>query len=652
MSAIRRESALVLPRINLVFEMTSCFDVRPCYWAALLAFSWFAFGSCGEKTTGSSMPDAYKQSGTFIQSLPYYHPDSCVLLIRQHVPPKWQGAAYENLFLDGPEDSSLELGFQHLDAYEKNFPADTAREFALLWRGRLYIHLGRLDSAQACLQASYESSMRHRRYLRAGDAQEGLASVYYKQGNTAQAIRSFLAVYDAVKNLDTSQVMRKHNAMGNIASAYSQSDDQREALVWVQRSLPLVADEHAPNLRVLKVDSYKQLAVIYERLNLPDSAILMAKAALELQEKYQTINDRSALLKILGDSYLAKGACQTALQYMLEGIRLRRADRPTYRLLEIGSIADAYRCLGRLDSAEMLYKRLLQSPNPTTLSHAYASLSDVYARQGQYKAAYDAMQNSLKIRQKLFDDKQIQAMAVAKSELQLERAQHQLAQSEQQHQNERLQKLVVALALSLALAIALALFFRQRRRRRLLEQQNQLLAQEKKLLDQEKQLAEARALLHKQELEHSQATLKNTQDELNTTTRLLALKTQLIEELELRLTMGTDHSANDESAPPGSAENRELPRMKILNEKDWARFRERFEEQLPGFFGHLKAQYPTMSTAEIRLFMLMKLNFDTFEISEALGISKESVWRSRHRLSKKLGLTETGNLDGFVQAFE
>ena len=598
------------------------------------------------------MPDAYKQSGAFIQSLPYYNPDSCVLLIRQNVPPKWQGAAYENMFLDGPEDSPLELGFQHLDAYEKNFPADTAREFALLWRGRLYKHLGRLDSAQTCLEASYESSIRHGRYIRAGDAQEGLAGIYYQQGNTAQAIRSFLAVYDAVKNLDTSQVMRKHNAMGNVASAYSQSDDQREALAWLQRSLPLVADERTPNLRVLKVDNYKQLAVIYERLNLPDSAILMARAALELQEKYQTINDRPALLTILGDAYLAKGVCQTALQYMLEGIRSRRADRPNYRLLEEGSIADAYRCLGRLDSAEILYKRLLQSPYPTTLSHAYANLSDIYARQGQYKAAYDAIQSSLKIRQKMFDDKQIQAMAVAKSELQLEQTQHQLAQSKQQHQNERLQKLVVALTLSFALGIALSLFFRQRSRHRLLEQEHLLLEQERKLLGQEKELAETRALLHEQELKRTQVTLQDTQNELaNTTAQLLALKTQLIEELQLRFTISMDHSANDESAPPGSAENHELPRMKILTEKDWARFRERFEEQLPGFFGHLKTQYPTMSTAETRLFMLMKLNFDNLEISEALGISKESVWRSRHRLSKKLGLTETGDLDGFVQGF-
>jgi tetratricopeptide (TPR) repeat protein len=617
-------------------------------WAALFLFLLCAFCSC-QSNVDEPMPDAYKQSGAFIKSLPYYNPDSCVLLIRRDVPPRWQGTAYENLFLDGPEESPIQLGFKHLDYYEKNFPADTAREFALLWRGRLHTHLRQFDSAQTCLQASYESCIRHKRYLRAGDAQDALASIYYKQGNTAQAIRAFLAMYDAVKNLDTTQIERKITAIGNITAAYSQSDDQQEALSWAKRRIPLTADETKPEMRANKVNTYKQLAVIYERLNLPDSAILMAQKALEIQEKYKTINDRQALLRILGTAYLAKGACSTALQYIQQGANTKLRDNPTQYWIYIGALADAYRCLGRLDSAELLYKVQIQSPNQIGQSHAFAKLSDIYAGKGQYKAAYEAMQSSLKIRQKLFDDKQIQAMATAKSELKLEQTQHQLAQSEQQQQNERLQKLVVALMLSLALGAALALFFRQRNRRRILEQENQLLEQDKKLLAQEKELSQTRALLSEQALQASLVTLKSTQDELDTTVRLLALKNQLIEELELRFTQ--EHLAPDEEMPPGAAENNKLEHIKILNEKDWIRFREWFEQYIPGLYQHLKDRSPSLTSAEIRLFMLIKLNFDTLEVSEALGISKESVWRSRHRLSQKLGLEETKDLDGFVVGF-
>jgi DNA-binding CsgD family transcriptional regulator len=233
--------------------------------------------------------------------------------------------------------------------------------------------------------------------------------------------------------------------------------------------------------------------------------------------------------------------------------------------------------------------------------------------------------------------------------LKLEQTQHQLAQSEQQHQNERLQKFVVVLLLSFALAIAMALFFRQRNRRRILERENLLLEQDKKLLAQEKELAQARALLSEKAFQQSQVVLKTTQDELDTTAQLLALKNQLIEELELRFTQ--EHFAPDEEMTPGAAENIKLVHIKILNEKDWILFRERFEQHIPGLYQHLKDRYPSLTPAEIRLFMLIKLNFDTLEVSEALGISKESVWRSRHRLSQKLGLTETKDLDGFVVGY-
>jgi len=118
---------------------------------------------------------------------------------------------------------------------------------------------------------------------------------------------------------------------------------------------------------------------------------------------------------------------------------------------------------------------------------------------------------------------------------------------------------------------------------------------------------------------------------------LLAFKNQLIEELELRLT--------------GLTAGSELRRMKILTESDWIRFRARFDAQMPGFLHKLMIRFPSLTAAEIRLFLLLKLNFDTLEISEALGISKESVWRSRNRLRKKLAIPDLEDLSAFVRTF-
>ncbi len=597
---------------------------------ALLLF----FTACRNEKLAEPPPDIYKMGGTFIKSLPYFNPDSCVLLVRRDVPPRWQGMAYENLFLDGPEDSPLELGFKHLDFYEKNFPADTARAFAQLWRGRLYTHLGKHDSARACLQASYDISIRLKNYPRAGDAQEALANIYFQEGNTAEALRSFLAVYEAVKNLDSSQYLRKTAAMANLASAYNQSGNPREALAWAQRYLPLVENEDIEKYRSRKVVGYEQCGVIYLGLNLPDSAILMDQKALDLQEKYQTINNRPSLLANLGSAYLKKGDCPAALRYLLEAERTQRGNNPSQQFSLELDLAQAYFCLGRLDSAEMFNKRCLRSPNTLYVSSANTNLSEIYARQGKYKAAYDAMQASLELRQKFFNVEKVQEMGAAKAELELERTQHRAAEQEQSQKIARQRLWIGLLLLSLGLAFALSLFVRQRNHRRFLEQKNQL--------------AEAREVVHLQELEYTRTHLQTTHQALEQTAALLALKNELVEQLEIKM---TKNRRSDEAEVPGEADVSNLRQLKILTDEDWRKFQERFEQTFPGMLGRLKSKFPSMTDAEKRFFLLQKIGLFNREIAGALGISIESVWKSRQRLKKKLGLTEERSFDEFVQNF-
>lgn len=592
---------------------------------------WLGSSACTQKKA-APMPDDYRLSGAYIKRLPYFNPDSCVLLIRKEVPPQWQGAAYENLFLDGPEDSPLELGLKHLDYYEKNFPADTAREFAQLWRGRLLTNLGKLDSARNCLEESYKSSFQHGRYLRAGDAQEAMGHIYKSQGKSAEAIRAYLSVYEAIKNLDTTQNRRKTYAIFAIAAAFSQGGNHREALVWMQRARALTVYDQTPPGIEDQVTVEHGLSVIYKNLKMPDSALLKAKVALELHEKHHTIKDKSKYLHALGAAYLLKGECLRALRLMQEAQQSKRAKTNlNIPLVILSEMADAYRCLGQLDSAELLYKLALQSPAPTTRAAVQTKLSELYASRGQYQPAYDALQASREIRQKLFDDEKIQEMGAIKAEHELERSKFQLLELEQQRKVARLQNLLLALSLLLVLGAALSLLVRHRNHRRILEQ--------------EKQLAEAHALLQQQALERSEANLVATKLELDETAQLLKFKEQLVADLEMQLS----EQVTAPLQPPGEAAH--FPRMKILTHDDWLRFQDIFEQRFPGFGQRLKGRFSDLTNAETRLFLLLKLGFDSREMADMQGISIESIWRNRNRLRKKLGLAEAEDFDGFIRQF-
>lgn len=579
------------------------------------------------------LPAQYREAGAFVKSLPYYNPDSCVLLIRRDVPPEWQGATYENLFLGGPEDSPLELGFKHLDLYEKNFPADSAHAFTQLWRGRLYIHLNKLDSAEICLTESSKISQQHKWPLRTSNAEEGLAALYYTKGKTAEALRAHLNVYEALQHLDSSYDDRKLVALANITADYSQSNNNQEALKWLQMSVPYFQNEHRTELRGSKINHLENASAIYRRLNMLDSAILFAQQAIQLCEQYQTNNDKSELLMSLGLAYYSKGDCGHARSNYQRALQSKKSSNPKTLARFMTNMADAYMCLGQLDSAQLLYETALPKSVGASAAHIYGNLSTIYAQKGYFQRAYDAQKQGQDLQKKMYNIEKVQEIGAIKSELELERTQNQVNILQQQTKINQQQLLILALLLAAAIGFALSYYFRQRGTRQLMEK--------------ERQAYEYRELLQQQSLQQAQNLLEQTKEELEHAHKMLLLKNKLFNELDIRL--------NTENNDASTAEVPEKPDMmegvRILNTLDWDVFRERCETLFPGIISKLKEPPFSLSTAETRLFLLMKLKFNSAEISEVLGISRESVWRSRHRLAKKVGLSDTMDLDGFVDNF-
>jgi DNA-binding CsgD family transcriptional regulator len=190
----------------------------------------------------------------------------------------------------------------------------------------------------------------------------------------------------------------------------------------------------------------------------------------------------------------------------------------------------------------------------------------------------------------------------------------------------------------------------------------------------EKELVEARAVIQAQKLAKTEAALLEKAVALNISERLLTLKNALIAELQLKIDEHSDltqesHEAetdrrtdrpatrnvnaqSDEAVEPNTDVNKEeFYRMKILTNADWLSFQKRFDEVFPLFNGQLKRQYKDLTSAEIRLFILIRIGFSNAEMSSCLGISPESVYKSRYRLRKKLDLPEEVDLTAFIQAF-
>jgi len=90
----------------------------------------------------------------------------------------------------------------------------------------------------------------------------------------------------------------------------------------------------------------------------------------------------------------------------------------------------------------------------------------------------------------------------------------------------------------------------------------------------------------------------------------------------------------------------------ILTDEDWERFKKTFQEVYPNFFASLRYRFYSITASELRLSALIKMNLSLKESANMLGISTDSVKKSRYRLKKRLGLLDEESLEEFIRKLD
>ena len=124
------------------------------------------------------------------------------------------------------------------------------------------------------------------------------------------------------------------------------------------------------------------------------------------------------------------------------------------------------------------------------------------------------------------------------------------------------------------------------------------------------------------------AALEAAQKDLETYIQNFLEKSEQAENLRLEV---TQFSAKGER----SQNLQELLQRTILTEQDWAQFRALFEKVHPDFIQEQKTLYPEITQAELRYLVLEKLQLNTQEMAQMLGVSDGTIRQTRFRLRKK-----------------
>ncbi|NAY93159.1 tetratricopeptide repeat protein [Muricauda sp. JGD-17] len=86
----------------------------------------------------------------------------------------------------------------------------------------------------------------------------------------------------------------------------------------------------------------------------------------------------------------------------------------------------------------------------------------------------------------------------------------------------------------------------------------------------------------------------------------------------------------------------------LQDDNNWENFSRYFEEVHKDFNSNVKSKYPQVTSNELRLLALLKMNLSSKEIANILNISPEGIKKARYRLRKKLDITTEDSLQDLV----
>ena len=163
-----------------------------------------------------------------------------------------------------------------------------------------------------------------------------------------------------------------------------------------------------------------------------------------------------------------------------------------------------------------------------------------------------------------------------------------------------------------------------------------------------RQTVEAEKRLKEFELQETKTKLHQNVKLMDSFTQRILEKNKVIAELEKKIRSNPLFNQSTENA---RKRLQAVSEMRILTSDDWEKFQSNVNKVYPGLINQVCDSFPLITDAELRMFLLIKLSVKNKDVSEILGISPDSVRKTRFRLKKKLSLREEDDLVDFIMDY-
>ncbi len=450
-------------------------------------------------------------------------------------------------------------------------------------------------------------------------AQGDRANIYISKGYYKIALEETL---EALKVLDTvnDKPWRAADAHRQVGYIEFLRENYNNALDYFRKAAK-VYTEQKDNVYLSKI--HQDIGNTFFYLKKYDSAISHLQIGLVLAKENGISDNEGNALSTLGKVFTKKEHYSKALEYQHEALKIHSANNfKTNILATQNDIGNTHLQMLQPAKALPFLTNTIESATGkgpiNELKNAHKYRFEAYKELGQFSKAIEDQLNFQNLKDSIFNEKSAQQIEEIRTIYETEKKEQQIAIQEQEitvlEQEAsigKLQKLLMGIGLLLSFIGFYAI--RQKMKRGALEK------------------------------DKVEAELEFKKKELTTHALNIARKNEVLETVKQKAA-----SLKLESNNSGYTDLIRTINFDQQDDRNWENFSQYFEQVHKDFSANIKKKYPEITSNELRLLALLKMNLSSKEIASILNISAEGIKKARYRLRKKLDLSTEDSLQDLV----
>jgi tetratricopeptide (TPR) repeat protein/DNA-binding CsgD family transcriptional regulator len=450
-----------------------------------------------------------------------------------------------------------------------------------------------------------------------------MGQIHMFKGNHNIALKHNLEALRYFEEIN--EPLRKADALNHVAAIESYLENHDKSISYNKEACRIYQEY---NDKLFAANAMNDIGNAYFYLEAYDSAITYLELSLVLSKEMNSSDLIGTTTNNLGKVYARKGVSQKAISLLSEALQIHDKNSSKSKIIEsLNDLGIVHNQIDLPENAILYFNRAInmaeEIESKESLKIGYYNRSESYEELHNYAQALEDFKVYKTIEDSIFNTDKSQQIEELRAIYETDRKEkeiaiqkNEIALLKQKEKINTLQRALLGGGLGLTTLILGLGFYALRQKIK----RNHL------------------------EMEKLDADLEFKKKELTSHALHLAHKNEVLEELKEKVEAfrRTNHE------PKKYNQLIQTINFNLQNDNNWENFKKYFEEVHKDFNSIVKQKYPSLSSNELRLIALLKMNLSSKEIANLLNISSEGIKKARYRLRKKMNISTDESLQGQI----